>query len=417
MPVDMDQDLLSAIERLKKDEATDQDFNLIGEAIVAGQIEITPSTQAQHIQQAGGTNFGEDNEIRVTGSVIGTQTINGISGEQVLEILKLMEQEDDDEGEGKKFTSYVPLLVAVIGTIGVIVAAYFGFRGPIEAALIPLRATQTAETKTQMAGIPETGRSPTPEVIPPTHTPTSTPTSTYTASPTPTATPTATITPTPTSTNTPTPTFTPTPEVLFTDTFDDYEYSTTIGWSLLSELEGKTYHRLISQKKKKFVHEIDCQSMQCVGRNEIPPVDEFKNFVLEFDVEYRIIPPPTSGLSDPFICINFRRYDSKNFYALCFRSNGEYRMLRYLNGELAVIKDWESSLDLKPGTEKHRISLTANRGNYLFEADGNMIENFEDNNLLSASGIEIAIYTFQNTPGTNSIVELEFDNIEIENLP
>ena len=78
MPQDMDQNLLSAIERLKKDEATDEDFDLIGAAISAGQLEITPSSQSQYIQQAGGTNFGEDNEIRVTGSVIGTQTVNAV---------------------------------------------------------------------------------------------------------------------------------------------------------------------------------------------------------------------------------------------------------------------------------------------------------------------------------------------------
>jgi hypothetical protein len=412
MPGNMDEDIISAVERLKNSKATPEDINLIGQAFANGQIKINPSSQSQLIQQAGGTNFGEDNEIRVTGSVIGTQTINGISGEQVLEILKLSEEKEE-----AKSRSNVPIIVAVIGTIGVIVAGYFGFRGPIEAALIPIRATQTAEAKTQTASIPETGRSPTPTSAPPTSTQTLVPTSTHTSPPPATETPTATITPTPTFTNTPTPTFTPTPEVLFTDTFDDYEYSTNIGWNLFSELEGKIYYRLISQKKKKFVHEIECLSLQCVGRNEIPAVDEFKNFVLRFDIEYQKIPPAYTGLSRPFICLNFRRYDSKNFYALCFRSNGEYRMLRYLNNELTIIKDWELSPVLKHGPEKNTISLTADRTNYLFAANGSEIDSFEDNNLLSASGIEIAIYSFQNNPDSNSFVELGLDNIEIINIP
>lgn len=414
MPGNMDEDIISAVERLKNSKATPEDITLIGDAVAAGKIEITPSSQSQHIQQSGGTNFGEDNEIRVTGSVIGTQTINGISGEQVLEILKLSEEKEE-----AKSRSNVPIIAAVIGTIGVIVAGYFGFRGPIEAALIPIRATQTAEAKTQAASIPETGRSPTPTSAPPTSTQTLVSTSTHTSPPPATETPTATITPTPTFTNTPTPTFTPTPEVLFTDTFDDYEYSTVVGWILVTEREGKVYHRLITQKKvdNKFVHEIDCQSTQCVGRNEIPFIDEFKNFVLRFDIEYQKIPPAYTGLSRPFICLNFRRYDSQNFYALCFRSNGEYRMLRYLNNELTIIKDWELSPVLKPGPEKNTISLTADRANYLFEANGSEIDSFEDNNLLSASGIEIAIYSFQNNPDSNSFVELELDNLEIINIP
>lgn len=92
-------------------------------------------------------------------------------------------------------------------------------------------------------------------------------------------------------------------------------------------------------------------------------------------------------------------------------------MLRYLNNELTIIKDWELNPVLKPGPEKNTISLTADRANYLFEANGSEIDSFEDNNLLSASGIEIAIYSFQNNPDSNSFVELELDNLEIINIP
>jgi len=411
MPENMDESLLSAIERYKNGEETSDDRKIISQALASKQIEITPAEDSKIIGQAGGADFGESNEIRVSGSVIGTQSISGFTSEQVLDILKL-----NEEKENNKPRSNVVIIAAIIAAIATIIAAYFGFRGPIEAVLIPIRATQTAEAKTLVAIIPVTGQTPTPT---PTWTPTLPPTPTHTSTQTATRTPTATITPTPSLTPTPTPTFTPTPEVLFTDTFDDYAYSIRIGWILFTEEEGKVYRRTITQNRidNKFEHSIDCQSEQCVGRNEIPSTDDFKNFVLSFDIEYMIIPPSYTGLSRPFICINFRRYDSKNYYALCFRSNGEYRMVSYLKGVLTIIKDWDTSPDLIRGPEKNSISLTANRGNYVFEANGIEIEHFEDDNLLSASGIEIAIFTFQNDPEEKSLVELEFDNIEIINIP
>ena len=411
MPENMDESLLSAIERYKNGEETSDDRKIISQALASKQIEITPAEDSKIIGQAGGADFGESNEIRVSGSVIGTQSISGFTSEQVLDILKL-----NEEKENNKPRSNVVIIAAIIAAIATIIAAYFGFRGPIEAVLIPIRATQTAEAKTLVAVIPVTGQTPTPT---PTWTPTLTPTPTHTSTQTATRTPTATITPTPSLTPTPTPTFTPTPELLFTDTFDDYAYSIRIGWILFTEEEGKVYRRTITQNRidNKFEHSIDCQSEQCVGRNEIPSTDDFKNFVLSFDIEYMIIPPSYTGLSRPFICINFRRYDSQNFYALCFRSNGQYRMVRYLNSELTIIQDWEQSSVLKQGPEKNRIRLSANRGNFLFEANEIEIDEFQDDHLLSASGIEIAIFSFQNIPESKSEVELEIDNIEIINIP
>ena len=411
MPENMDESLLSAIERYKNGEETSDDRKIISQALASKQIEITPAEDSKIIGQAGGADFGESNEIRVSGSVIGTQSISGFTSEQVLDILKL-----NEEKENNKPRSNVVIIAAIIAAIATIIAAYIGFRGPIEAVLIPIRATQTAEAKTLVAVIPVTGQTPTPT---PTWTPTLTPTPTHTSTQTATRTPTATITPTPSLTPTPTPTFTPTPEVLFTDTFDDYAYSIRIGWILFTEEEGKVYRRTITQNRidNKFEHSIDCQSEQCVGRNEIPSTDDFKNFVLSFDIEYMIIPPSYTGLSRPFICINFRRYDSQNFYALCFRSNGQYRMVRYLNSELTIIQDWEQSSVLKQGPEKNRIRLSANRGNFLFEANEIEIDEFQDDHLLSASGIEIAIFSFQNIPESKSEVELEIDNIEIINIP
>jgi hypothetical protein len=92
-------------------------------------------------------------------------------------------------------------------------------------------------------------------------------------------------------------------------------------------------------------------------------------------------------------------------------------MVRYLNSELTIIQDWEQSSVLKQGPEKNRIRLSANRGNFLFEANEIEIDEFQDDHLLSASGIEIAIFSFQNIPESKSEVELEIDNIEIINIP
>ena len=92
-------------------------------------------------------------------------------------------------------------------------------------------------------------------------------------------------------------------------------------------------------------------------------------------------------------------------------------MVRYLNGELEIIRDWEYTPVLQGGQEKNRISLTVDRENYLFGANGIDISEFEDDHLLQPGGIEIAIFTFQNNPEIISKVEFEIDNIEIINIP
>ena len=88
-----------------------------------------------------------------------------------------------------------------------------------------------------------------------------------------------------------------------------------------------------------------------------------------------------------------------------------------MSGELAIIKDWERTPVLNRGLEINSISLTANRSIYLFKANGTEIADFEDDNLLGASNIEIVIYSFQDIPDQKSEVILEIDNIEIINIP
>lgn len=445
MPEDMDESLLSAIERYKNGLETPHDRQIIGHALASNRIRITPTEDSKIIMQAGGANFGESNEIQVTGSVVGSQRVSGFTPEQVIELLRLY---DSYKVSGNESADAVPektkrrrlrkLFIAIIG-LGVLSVTFLA--GLFWGDLMPLIEAQYPSLTTAFAFIPFTGSSPTPTAMPPTPTwtpslipsatqraflsdtgtPTAGFTSMHTYSPVPTNTLTPSPAPTDTPTSTPSPTFTstPTPEVLFTDTFEDYEYSTGIGWILYTEEEGKLYWRRITRDEidNKFEHHIDCLSLQCVGRNPIPPFAKFKNFTLSFDVEYLKIPPPDADLSMPFICVNFRQYDPRNFYSLCFRSDGRYRMVRYLDGELSILRSWERTLTLKRGVALNSISLTADGGNYVFAANGTKIAEFQDDHLLSAGGIELAIFSFQNIPEGYNEVELTLDNIKIINIP
>ena len=89
MPENMDESLLSAIERYKNSQDSPNDRKIIGKALASKQITIAPIEDSKIIMQAGGANFGESNEIRVSGSVIGTQSISGFTAEQVIELLRL----------------------------------------------------------------------------------------------------------------------------------------------------------------------------------------------------------------------------------------------------------------------------------------------------------------------------------------
>lgn len=411
MPENRDEALISAFERFKNSEETPDDRKIIGKALAAKQIEIIPAEDSKIIGQAGGADFGESNEIRVSGSVIGTQSVSGFTGEQVLEILKFKEKSGDNKTK---------IVVALIGVVGLIIAAIIS---PIIASYFNNGPYSPPIPSSTITNTPTATMKPTPtETVTPTNTPTNTPTQTQTP------------TNTPTNTPTPTDTYTPTPVVLLTDTFEDYEYSTS-KWNLTTQLEGMIYHRTITRNKvdNKFVHYIDCEPIEgeseeeCTGRNEIPSDDQFRDFKLEFDVEYRRIPIIQSGIYLPYICINFRRYDSKNYFNLCFRYDGRYRWLRVLERKHeacgSVLNDinteimiWEESLDLER-TEKNSIRLTVDGENYLFEANDKTIAVCSDNTLMSVSGIEIAINSFKNIPNITNDVELEIDNIFLYELP
>lgn len=417
MPENFDQDLLSAIERFKKDEDTPRDRKIIVQAFASRQIEITPVKDSKVIVQEGGANFGESNEIQISGPVIGTQIISGITYQQALEIEKLRKRSRDNKTK---------IIVALIGAAAVIIAPIIALvlenylsTGPFS---LPT-STPTVQTNTPTMTLTATAT--------PTNTPTPSSTLTATSSQTYTPSPTMTISPTPTNT------FTPTSVALFMDMFENYEISSK-KWNLTTELEGKIYRRTITKNRSdnKFVHFMDCEPEQgpsddeCIGRNEIPMDETSRDFNLDFDVEYRRIPPIQSGLYLPYICINFRRYDERNYYNLCFRIDGKYRWLRVIEGKHEACGSitngnsnlrnefiWKESTALKEDTEKNRIRLIADGDEYLFEANDETISKCKDDSLLSVSGIEIAINSFKNVPSISNDVELEIDNIFIYRLP
>lgn len=464
MPENIDESLLLAIERYKNGQETTDDLLIIRQALISKRIVIVPAEGSKISEQSGGADFGELNRILVSGSVIGTQSLSGFTTEQVVELLRLYDssKESVDSSEPETLAKQNRghfrrrIFLTVFGLIAFLATFLAGI---YIADFVPPIKSQHPVMATAFALIPITGATNTSTIPAPSQTPTSTltlfsksttttsssqatslspslsftpsptnnptPIQTQTYSVTPTRTPTNTMTPTSYPTNTDTPsqtstvTPTPTPEVLFTDTFEDFEYSTHIGWILFTEEEGKIYRRRITQDKidNKFEHIIDCLSQTCVGRNEIPYVAEYANFILSFDIQYLKIPLTFTGISRPIVCINFRQFDPRNYYAICFKSDGWYRIARYVNGELTIIRNWQRSLGLNRETEKNKIRITANRSNYLYEANGIEIVEFQDNNLLGAGKIEIVIYSFQDYPEQKSEVILEIDNVEIVNIP
>lgn len=87
MPESTEDTLYSALERFKNGNASEDDLHLITTAFASGQIEVIPTGDSEQRIQSGGANFGESNEIRVSGSVIGTQIISGITADQVKVII------------------------------------------------------------------------------------------------------------------------------------------------------------------------------------------------------------------------------------------------------------------------------------------------------------------------------------------
>ena len=178
--------LLFAIERFKKGEETQGDRKIIGQAIDSEQIKIIPAKDSKIIGQSGGSNFGEENEIRIAGDVTGTQIISGLTFEQALEIAKLQEKGGDNKSK---------IIVALIGAGGLILAAII--TGLFGIGFFPLgnpSPTPTIPSPTLTATIPTPILTPTIPTPTPTNTATDTPTD---PTDTPTQTPTTAVSPIP----------------------------------------------------------------------------------------------------------------------------------------------------------------------------------------------------------------------------
>lgn len=427
MPENVDENLLSAIERFKKGEETTGDRKIIGQALASKQIEIVPADESKIIRQSGGANFGEENEIRVAGSVIGTQIIRGITYEQAIGIEKLKDKSGDNKTK---------IIVAIIGASAVIIAAIItglfniGIFSPKE------QTPTTTNTPTLTATMPTS----TPTVIIPT--PTKTPTATIT--------PTPTNTPTPTDTHTPTQTSTQTP--IFTDTFDDVDYSTAVGWELKELGNGITDIRDI--KTSKFVNHIIFNENN-VSNNpyivRIPvPLGDYEgvmDFQLEFDLQFTRTPPNSTDIQKPYFCIIFRRYgnypyaptttnigsvqNSQDittktptggpfFYNLCIGYDTQYRWVRVLDGKHQGI-DGGDLLFNESGLEQRlndpiEIKLKVDGSKFTFEVNDEVIDIVEDKELESESGIEFEIWAYRNEPSSWNEVKLEIDDIRVYKL-
>ena len=138
MPDYSDDAILSAIERFKKGEETKSDRKVIAHALDSKHIEIAPAEDSKIIEQTGGTNFGQENEIRISGDV--TQIVGGFTFEQALDIAKLQEKGGDNKSK---------IIVALIGAGGYGQPILTGIRlddvglilqGAIPAAILALTA-------------------------------------------------------------------------------------------------------------------------------------------------------------------------------------------------------------------------------------------------------------------------------------
>jgi len=404
MPDNPDDALISAIERFKKGEETKDDRKIIEQAFASKQIEIPSAEDSKAIQQTGGANFGESNEIRVSGPVIGTQSISGFSAEQVLELLKLYESsrneiatEEIEKIKRKTRTrrNYIVTASAVI--IIIIVVAIFW--DPILAVIFRNGTeTPTPEPSTAVAVITTTTPTPTP-----TNTPS--PTDTHTPTLTNTPTPTDTYTPTPTDTHTPTPTNTQV--VFFEDRFKDYSEGWDLATIKIVDEDGNVkyyYYRDIIGGI--FTHQMECERKEgCRSNNLIPSDNSFGNFDLSFDVKYENI----STGSYPYICVFIRKIREENkdsFYHICFGSSGQYKFIRTLKGNArdiphtpgnssVYITDWSPGIDLEEefnSLQKNNIRITAVNEIITLEANGVKLDDFEDGSISTPGRIEIVIF-------------------------
>jgi multisubunit Na+/H+ antiporter MnhB subunit len=123
----MDSELGLALKRLKNGDWTANDLQLIGVAFASGQVEIIPKGNPNSFVQSGGTNLGESNDIRISGSIIGTQIVNGITVEQAKEIIEVSRELNGEstqvEEANEDRANRLKVSVGIIGLIVILLIA------------------------------------------------------------------------------------------------------------------------------------------------------------------------------------------------------------------------------------------------------------------------------------------------------
>ena len=311
MPGSMDSALFSALERFKRGAASTDDLHLISAAFASGQLEITPARDAKQLMQSGGTNFGEDNEIRVTGSVIGTQIVSGFTAEQVQEIIEdVKETLDDSPPEEPKGLNIYTILKIGGATAGLIVILAFIALAVIRPAVFPPLITVT----------------PTPSITPIPPTKTSTPTNTLRP---PTATPTMTSSPTPTATERPptnTPTSTPTQTPTPTDIpliQEDFSVNSR-GWFEGFKQDGSRFEARFNEQKYRLTVRTEGDSTLPARYWSSVPNVVIDNFILNVNAKFEDAPQNAALL------VGFHYDNFGSYYAVLIRPNLTYEIKLFL---------------------------------------------------------------------------------------
>ncbi len=312
MPEIIDSTLYSALDRFKRGEASPEDLHLISAAVASGQLEINPIGDSEQIMQSGGTNFGEENEIRVTGSVIGTQIVSGFTAEQVQEIIEDMKESPDDSPpeETSQVSSLTILKIGGVSAGLIVIILFIALAIIRPTAFFPPPVTET----------------PTPSNTP--RTPTSTPTPTSTQPP-PTDTPTPTFTPTPTETEQPptdTPTATPTQTPTPTDIpmiQEDFSVNNR-GWFEGFQQNGSRFEaRFNDQKYRMILTTEEDSTLPARYWSSVPNV-VIDDFILNVDAAF-VESPENAALLVGFHYDNFGSY-----YAVLIRPNLTYEIKLFL---------------------------------------------------------------------------------------
>ena len=90
MAADQDQALIAAFERLIAGQAAGDDLPRLKQAVADGRITLTGGS-SQAVSQSGGVNFGQSNQIQISGSAIGSMTLNLPDAVEAARLLDLIQ--------------------------------------------------------------------------------------------------------------------------------------------------------------------------------------------------------------------------------------------------------------------------------------------------------------------------------------